>query len=105
MQVGIDLAQTFVVDYQQSVHVLAHLFHAVERLQDFFLAFKQERDGNDSYRQDIFLLGNPGNYRGGSCSGSPTHSGGDKYHFCSVVKQGRMGRFPAPNPSVTVRPS
>ena len=85
-KVGIYFAQAFVVDNQQGVNMLGDAFHAVQCLDDFLLSFEDKGDGDDTDSQDIHFLRDAGNDRGGSGSGSSSHSGGDEYHLGAVVQ-------------------
>ena len=84
--IGINVAQAFVVDHQQGIDMFAHLFHAVQGLVDLFVAFEYEGDCNNTYCQDVHFLGSFGNNRCSTGSGTSTHSGCDKGHPAAVVQ-------------------
>ena len=85
-EVRINLAEAFVVDDEQSVHVLRHLLHAVERLVYLALALEAERYGDDTYGEDAHLLRYSCDDRCGTRSGSATHSCRDESHLGAVVE-------------------
>ena len=84
--VGIYIAQAFVVDNQQGIYMLAHFFHSVKSLVDFLVSFEQERNGHDTYGQDFHVLSRFGNDRSCTGSGSTTHTSRDECHAASVVQ-------------------
>ena len=86
-KVGVYFAQAFVVDNQQGINMLGDTLYAVQCLDNFLFSFEDKGDGDDADSQNIHFLRNAGDDRGGSGSGSSSHSGGDKYHFGTVVQQ------------------
>ena len=92
---GINLAQTFVVDNEQCVDVLAHFFNSVECLVDFLYTLPAEWYSDDAYREDVFLFCHLGNDRRCTSSSTATHTGSDKHHLGAVAEHGSdiFGRF------------
>ena len=66
--------------------MLAHFLHAVQRLVNLPVSFKKERNGDNTYGEDIHIFGCLGNDRSRTGSGTSSHSGSDKYHFTAVVQ-------------------
>ena len=85
-QLGIDLAQAFIIDNQQGIHVFRHLFHAVEGLVDLLRSFETEGNGDDTHREDAHLLGDAGNDGGCTSARAATHTGGDEGHLRAVAE-------------------
>ena len=85
-KVGIYFAQALVVDDQQGIYVLGDTFDAVQCLNNFLFSFENKWNGDNTYCQNIHLLRNAGDDRGGSGSGSSSHSGSDEYHLGAVVQ-------------------
>jgi hypothetical protein len=83
---GIQVAQAFVVDHQQRVHVLRHLPHAFDSFHNLLAAFKQERNRNDTDSQDTHLFRYLGYDRPCSRTCTTAHSGSDKGHTSTVVQ-------------------
>ena len=85
-QVGVDFAQSLVVDDEQCIDVLRHFFHAVEGLVDFTGTFEAERNRDDADGENFEFLGNLGD--DGCCAraGSTTHSGDDEGHARAVAE-------------------
>ena len=85
-QVGIDLAQALVVDDEECVDVLRHLFHAIEGLVDFLWTFEAEGNGDDTHGEDAKLLRHFGNDWCSTRSGATTHTSGDERHARSIAE-------------------
>ena len=83
---GIDLAKTFVVDDQQSIHVLRNFFNAIKCLQDFSFTFEDEWNGNDADSQYTHILSDACNDRSSTRSGTTAHSGSDEDHLRTVAQ-------------------
>ena len=67
--------------------MLGDTFHAIQRLDNFLFTFEDKRYGDDTDGENVHLLGYAGNDGSSSRTCSATHSGGDKYHFGTVVQQ------------------
>ena len=85
--VGINIAETLVVDDKQGIHVLAHFFYTLQSLDNFLSLLEVERYGDDANGKDAHPFGNTGNDRCGTRTRSTTHSGSNKNHLGSVVQQ------------------
>ncbi len=59
---------------------------AVHRFGLALVALVLEGDGDHGHCEDAALLGHLGNDRGGACSGSATHAGGDEEHLRATVQ-------------------
>ena len=66
--------------------MLLHLFDAIEGLVDLAVAFETEGDGDDTNGQDAELLGDAGNDRGCTGTGTTAHTSCDKGHAGAIVE-------------------
>ena len=66
--------------------MLADSLNTIKCLVYLFVAFKQERDSNDTHRKYTHLLSGFGDDRSGSGSGTTSHTCGDEYHFASIIQ-------------------
>ncbi len=83
---GVNFAQSLVVDYEQRIHVLCHLLNPIESLVDLACALEAERDGDDAHREDAHVLANAG-YHGSCASARATaHARRDERHARAVVE-------------------
>ena len=80
-QVAVNLTQFVVVDHDQGVDVAAQFLNPALGLFAAHLALELEGDGHDPHREDVELLGLPGDDRGGTGTGAPAHPGGDEDHL------------------------
>lgn len=87
LRVGINVAQAFVVHYEQRINILAHLLNALKGLYYLFLFLKKERNGNHAYRKKTHRARHTGHHRGCTRAGAATHSGRYEHHLCLVCKQ------------------
>ena len=80
------LTQPFIVDNEQRINVLRHLFHAVESLVYLAVALETERYGHYSHREDAHLLADTGYHGSGAGTCSTAHSGCYERHASAVVE-------------------
>ena len=86
-RIGIYIAKSLVVDNEQGIYVLAHLFYTLQGLHDFLTLFKIKWDGDDAHRQDAHAFGDACDDGCSSCTGSATHAGCNECHLGSVIQQ------------------
>ena len=86
VRVGVDVADAFIVDDEQRVHVLAHLLHTLQRLYDFQTLLEEEGDGDHADGQQTHRLGYACDERGGTGSGSASHARCDEHHLRAVAE-------------------
>ena len=85
-EVWINLAETLVVDNQQRIYVLRHLFYTIQCLVDLLRTFEAERNGYDTNGKDSEFLAHSCDDRRSTGSGTTTHSGSDESHLGAVVQ-------------------
>ena len=85
-EVGIDFAQTFVVDDQQGIHILDHTFHTIQRLIDLGHTLKDKGNGDDAHREDIGFAGATGHHRTSACARTSSHTGSNEDHASAIVE-------------------
>ena len=85
-QVGIDLAQAFVINNEQGIYVFRHLLNTIESLVNLLVALEAEGNGNDTYSEDIHLLADTGDDRSSTCAGAAAHTCGDEGHAGAIVQ-------------------
>ena len=86
-ELGVYLAQAFVVDDQEGVDVLRHLLDTVQCLVNLAVALEAEGNGDDAYGEDAHLLRHAGNDGSGSGARAAAHAGSDEGHARAVVKE------------------
>ena len=86
VEIGIDFAQTLVVDNEEGIYVLGNFLHAVEGLVYLTIAFKEEGDGDDADGQDAHILCFACNDGCSARTCSATHTSGNKDHLRTVVE-------------------
>ena len=86
-QIGINVAQTVVVDHKHCVDICLQAFRSVDSAGYLADAFEEERNRDDTYGQDFFLLGYAGNHGSAAGSGAATHAGGDEHHLHVVGEE------------------
>ena len=91
-EVAIDVEKTLVVDDEQGVHLLTDALNAVECFVDLQLLLEKEGDGDNADGENTLGHGLSCNDRGGTGSGTPTHTCGDEHHV-EVVFEGFANGF------------
>ncbi|MPN09031.1 hypothetical protein SDC9_156319 [bioreactor metagenome] len=86
-KIVVNIPQTLVVDDEQRIHIGGDLFHAFQRLHNFTLSFKNERNGNNPYRKNAHVLSYTRHDGSSPGSGSSAHPGCNEYHTGAVAQQ------------------
>ena len=85
-QLWINLAETFVVDNEQRIDVLCHLFNAIQRLIYLLSSLETERNCNDTHGENTQFLADTCDDRCCTSTRTTTHTSGDKCHLRTIVE-------------------
>ena len=85
-QLWINLAETFVVDDEQCIDMLCHLFNAIQRLIYLLSSLETERNGNDTHGENTQFLADTCDDRCCTSTRTTTHTSGDKCHLRTIVE-------------------
>ena len=81
VEFGIYFAEAVVVDNQKGIDVLLKTCGACYGAVYLVHTFEEERNGDNAYREDSFLLGHAGDNRCAAGACASAHAGGDKHHL------------------------
>ena len=86
IEFGINLTQTFIIDYQEGINVLWNFFYTIERLVNLLITLKEEGNGHNTNRKYAHWLCLTGDDGSSTCTRTTPHTRSDEYHFCTVVE-------------------
>ena len=84
IRVGINIAETLIVHYQQRIDILTQLIHALQCLDNLTLLLECERNRHHAHSQDAHILGHASNYRCSARTRTTPHTCRYESHFRSV---------------------
>ena len=92
-EVLVNLTQTFVVDDQQCVNILAHLLHTIQGLVNLLVTFPTERNGHNTNCKDTHVLGSLGNERSSTSTCTTSHTSRDEGHLRTIREHALNGLY------------
>ena len=85
--IGIDIAEALVVDNEQGIDILTHLFDALQGFDDFALLLEIEGNGYDAHSEDAHILGNTCHDGRSTCACATAHTCRHEHHLRTVGEE------------------